>query len=97
MEEKRINYYDSYRDIGKDHTYLEGTLRYLHDLDEKKEHIKPDKWKLVLCAKTLPQQKNRVYCGAFVCIFSYYTSHDSCSDFDESIIAKLQKQLHSQY
>jgi hypothetical protein len=60
-------------------------------LDEKKEHIKPVKWKLVLCAETVPQQKNRVDCGAFDCIFCYYISHDSCLDFDESIIAKFQK------
>jgi hypothetical protein len=40
-----------------------------------------------------PQKKNRVDCGAFVCIFCYYISHDSCSDFDESIIAKLQKTI----
>ncbi len=35
----------------------------------KYEHIKPDKWKLVLCAKTVPQQKNRVDCGAFICMY----------------------------
>jgi hypothetical protein len=68
-------------------------LQYLYDLDEKKEHIKSVEWKLVLCAKTVPQQKNRVDCGAFVCIFCYYTSHDSCLDFDESIIAKFQKTI----
>jgi hypothetical protein len=61
-------------------------LRYLYDLDEKEEHIKPVEWKLVLCTKTVPllHQKNRVNCGAFVCIFYYYISHDSCLDFDES-------------
>ncbi len=93
MEEKHIHYYDSYRDIGKDHKHSKGTLRYLNDLDKKKEHIKPDKWKLVLWAKTVQQQKNRVDCGAFVYIFYYYISHNSCSDFDESIIAKLQKTI----
>jgi Ulp1 family protease len=80
---------------------MQGTLRYLYDSDKKKEPIKPDEWKLVLCAKTVPktvpQQKNRVNCGAFVRIFCYYTSHDSCLDFDLSIIAKFQKKLHSQY
>jgi hypothetical protein len=60
MEEKRIHYYDLYRNVGKDHTYLKGTLWYLYDSDEKKEHIKPDEWKLVPCAETVPQQKNRV-------------------------------------
>jgi hypothetical protein len=47
----------------------------------------------VLCAKTVPQQKNRVKCGAFVCMYCYYISHDSCLDFDESIIAKFQKTI----
>ncbi len=97
MEEKWIDYYNSYRSIGKDHKYLRGTLWYLYDLDKKKEHIKPDKWKLVLCAKTVPEtvpeQKNRVNCGAFICIFCYYISHGSCLDFDESIIAKFQKSI----
>ncbi len=55
---KAIHYYDSYRGVGKDHKYLEGTLRYLYDLDEKKEHIKPVEWKLELCAKTVPKHKN---------------------------------------
>ncbi len=93
MEEKRIQYYDSLNGVGKDDKYLKGTLRYLYDLDKKKEHIKPDKWKLVHCAKTVPQQKNRVDCGAFVCIFCYYISHDSCLVFYESIIAKFQKRI----
>jgi hypothetical protein len=92
MEEKRIQY-DSLNGFGKDDKYLKGTLRYLYDLDKKKEHIKPDKWKLVLCAKTVPQQKNRVNCGAFVCMYCYYISHDNCLDFDESIIAKFQKTI----
>jgi hypothetical protein len=70
---------------------LKVTLRYLYDSDEKKEHIKPDKWKLVHCTKTVPHQKNRVDCGAFVYMYCYYVSHDSCLDFDESIIAKFQK------
>jgi Ulp1 family protease len=89
MEEKRIQYYNSFNGLGKGCKYLEGTLWYLHHSDEKKEHIKPDKWKLVLCAKTVPQQKNRVVCGAFVCMYCYYISHDSLLDFDESIIAKF--------
>jgi hypothetical protein len=70
-----------------------GTLRCLYYLDEKKEHMKLVEWKLVLCAKTVPQQKNKVNCGAFVCIFCYYISHDSCLDFDESIIAKFRKTI----
>jgi hypothetical protein len=47
----------------------------------------------VLCAKTVPQQKNRVDCVAFVCIFCYYISHDICLDFNESIIAKFRKTI----
>jgi hypothetical protein len=51
----------------------------------------------VLCAETIPetepQPKNRVNCSALVCIFCYYMSHDSCLDFDESIIAKFQKTI----
>jgi hypothetical protein len=66
-------------------------LRYLYGSDEKKEHIKPDKWKL--CIETVHQQKNRVGCNAFVCMYCYYTSHDSCLDFDESMIAKFQKTI----
>ncbi len=68
---------------------MKGTLQYLYDLGKKKEHIKPDKWKLVRCAETVPQQKNRVACGAFVCMYLYYVSYDSCLDLDESIIAKF--------
>jgi hypothetical protein len=97
MEEKQTHYYDSYRSIGKDHIYLKGTLRYLYDLDKKKEHIKPDEWKLVLFAETVPetvpQQKNKANYGAFVCIFCDYISHDICLVFDESIIAKFQKTI----
>jgi hypothetical protein len=55
MEEKQIQYYDYLSGVGKGHKYLEGTLLYLYDSDKKKEHIKPDKWKLVLCARTVPQ------------------------------------------
>jgi Ulp1 family protease len=43
MEEKQIQYYDSLNGVGKGHPYLEGTLGYLYDLDEKKEHISPVK------------------------------------------------------
>ncbi len=92
-EEKRIQYYDSLKFFGKVDIYLKGTLRYLYDLDEKKEHIKPDKWMLVHCAETVPQQKNRVDCGASVYMYCYYISHDSCLDFDESIITKFQKMI----
>jgi Ulp1 family protease len=81
MEEKQIQYYNSLNGVGKGHNYLKSTLRYLYDSDEIKEHIKPVEWKLVLCAETVPQQKNRVNCGAFDCIFCYYISHDSCLDF----------------
>ncbi len=66
---------------------------YAIGLVEKKEHIKPDQWKLVLCAETWPQQKNKVNCGAFVCMYCYYKSHDSCLNFDDSIIAKFQKTI----
>jgi Ulp1 family protease len=90
MEEKQIQYYDSLKIFGKDDKYLKGTLGYSYDLDKKKEHIKPDEWKLVRCTKTVPQHKNRV-CGAFICMYCYCISHDSCLDFDESIIAKFQK------
>jgi Ulp1 family protease len=93
MEEKRIQYYNSHNGVGKGLKYFEGTLWYLYYSDEEKEHIKPVKWKLVLCAKTVPQQKNRVDYGAFVCIFCYYISHDSCLGFDESIIANVQKTI----
>jgi Ulp1 family protease len=89
MEEKWIQYYNSLKIFGKDDKYLKGTLRFLYDSDKKKEHIKPDKWKLVHCAETVPQQKNKVNCSAFVSMYCYYISHDSCLDFDESIIAKF--------
>jgi hypothetical protein len=40
MEEKQIQYYDSsFNGVGKGHKFLEGTLQYLYDSDEKKEHI----------------------------------------------------------
>jgi Ulp1 family protease len=78
MEEKWIQYYDSLNGFGKDDKYLKGILWYFYDLDKKKEHIKPDKWKLVYCAKTVPQQKYRVNCGALFCMSCYYISHDSC-------------------
>jgi Ulp1 family protease len=91
MEEKQIQYNNSLKTFGKDDIYSKGTLQYLFDLGKKKEHIKPDEWKLVHCPKTVPQQKNRVDCGAFVCMYCYYISHDSSLDFDESIIAKFQK------
>ncbi len=93
MEKKQIQYYNFPKTFGKDDKYLKGNLQYLYDSDEKKEHITPDKWKLVNCAETAPQEKHRVDCGAFVCIFCYYISHDSCLDFDESIIAKFQKTI----
>jgi Ulp1 family protease len=93
MEEKWIQYYNFLNGFGKGHKYFEGISWYLYDSDEKKELIKPDKWKLVLCAKTVPQQKNRVDCSAFICMYCYYTSHDSCVNFDESIIAKFQKTI----
>jgi Ulp1 family protease len=69
IEKRRIQSHDSLNGVGKGHKYLKGSLRYLYDWDEKKEHIKPVKWKIVLCAETVPQQKNRVDYGAFVCIF----------------------------
>jgi Ulp1 family protease len=56
MEEKRIQYYNSLKIFGKDDKHLKGTLWYSYDLDEKKEHTKPDEWKLVHCTKTVPQQ-----------------------------------------
>ena len=71
IEKRRIQSHDSLNGVGKGHKNLKGSLWYLYDLDEIKEHIKPVKWKLVLCAKTVPQQKNRVDYGAFVCIFWY--------------------------
>jgi Ulp1 family protease len=43
--------------FGKDDPYLKGSLGYLYDSNEKKEHIKPDIWKLVHCTETVPQQK----------------------------------------
>ncbi len=45
------------------------------------------------CADTVPQQKNNFNCGAFVCMYCYYISHDSCLDFYESIIAEFQKTI----
>ncbi len=51
---KRAHYYNSYRRFCKDNTYLKGALWYSYDLD-KKECLTPDKWKLVLCAKTIPE------------------------------------------
>ncbi len=73
MEEKRIQYFDSLKIFGKDDKYLKGALRYLYDLDEKKEHIKPDEWKLVHCAKTVPLNRKIELTAVhlFACISTY--------------------------
>jgi Ulp1 family protease len=93
MEEKLIQYYDSLKIFGKDDNYLKGTLRYLNDSDKKIEQIKLDEWKLVCCAETVPQRKNRFNCGAFVCMYCNYISQNSFLDFDESITAKFRKTI----
>lgn len=59
MQEKRIQFYDSLGDSGRE--YLQHLFRYLQDehMDKKKAPL-PDanKWQLVECTRDTPRQTN---------------------------------------
>lgn len=93
MEEKRIQYYDSYEGEGKGRKYLNGILQYLKD--EHKRQFKSDmdesEWRLVTCSTIdTPQQLNGCDCGVFVCLFADFIAMDCAPVFDQSCIDKCR-------
>ena len=74
MEEKRIQYYDSYKGEGKGEKYLKGVLQYLKDehMRQFKKPMDESEWQLVPCTADTPQQDDDDgrNCGVFVCLFA---------------------------
>ena len=72
MEEKRIQYYDSYKGKGKGEKYLKGVLQYLKDehMRQFKKPMDESEWQLVPCTADTPQQGDGHNCGVFVCLFA---------------------------
>ncbi|KAL7490585.1 hypothetical protein ACHAWT_000151, partial [Skeletonema menzelii] len=99
MEEKRIQYYDSYysMDKGEGDKYLKGILEYLKDEHERqfKSDMHTSEWRLVPCTEDTPQQtkynkENGHDCGVFACLFADFIAMDCAPifDFDEECINK---------
>ena len=100
MEEKRIQYYDSFKGVGKGEKYLKGVLGYLKDEHQRlfKSDMDTSAWRLVRCTEDTQQQTkynedNDFDCGAFVCLFADFIAMDCAPifDFDEDCIEKYRE------
>ena len=100
MEEKRIQYYDSFKGVGKGEKYLKGVLNYLKDEHQRlfKSDMDTSVWRLIPCTEDTPQQTkynkdNDFDCGVFVCLFADFIAMDCAPifDFDEDCIDKCRE------
>ena len=100
MEEKRIQYYDSFKGVGKGEKYLKGVLDYFKDEHQRqfKSDMDASEWRLVPCTEDTPQQtkyneENDYDCGVFLCLFADFIVMDCAPifDFDEECINKYRE------
>jgi hypothetical protein len=67
MQDKKIRFYDSLGDSGRD--YLEALFRYIKDehKDKKKCDLTDvDDWELIPCTRDTPRQHNGAYTHSFI-------------------------------
>lgn len=94
MQEKRIQFYDSLGDPGRD--YLEHLFRYVQDehMDKKKKPLPDaDQWEMVECTSSTPRQLNGFDCGVFTCMFADFLSKDCPLVFDQSHITQCRERI----
>ena len=94
MSEKRIQFYDSCRNLSDDKRYLKGLMQYLKDEHfDKKGCPLPDEdeWELVECTLDTPQQHNGFDCAVFLCMFCDFLSIDCPLTFSQEHINRCRE------
>ena len=93
-KEQKIQYYDS-KGIYAGQEYLVEILKYLADeyFTNTKEQLKINKWNLIKCQPSTPQQSNDDDCGVHTCLNINYISQGLEVNYSEAAVDRYRNNM----